>query len=400
MSDKHATTRDSTGRQDAAGLVPTSGYHLGTFFGIPVYIDTSWIIVFLLVTMSLAPYLAQQHRNLPDHIYWLAAALTSCVFFASVLLHELGHSIAALRLGIPVRSITLFLFGGVAAIEREPDRPSHELLITICGPLVSLALAGLFFLLHRDVLQSVDPTWAMLLMACQWLATINLMLFAFNLIPGFPLDGGRLLRAIVWKVTGQFDEGTRVAATTGKVFAYLFIAYGVWQALLGGNLTGGLWVAFIGWFLLSAARASISQVQTRRNLAGILASDVMDRNFTTVSGEMNLSEVIDNAILTQGVRTVYVVDDDRFEGLATLHEIKKIPRHLWPATPVRDVMRPKDSLVTALPTESVGTLIETMEDNEISQVPVVIGESLVGVVTRAGVLAGLRNRKELNIARR
>src|SRR3974390_285009 len=236
---------------------------LGKIFGIPIGLDYSWFVIFALLTWMLAgSYYPDEFKNWSPLLYWVTGAVTAIMLFVSVLLHELGHSVIALRYKIPVRSITLFLFGGVAQIGAEPPSAVAELLIAIAGPLVSLALAVLFYTAQSAV-SGVEP----LLGLTKYLAYINIALVLFNLIPGYPLDGGRVLRAIVWGVPGSISRSTVIAAKGGRFCALLLIFAGTFQ-MFSGNLGGGLWIALIGWFLDNAASVQIQQVTLRGLLTG------------------------------------------------------------------------------------------------------------------------------------
>ncbi len=231
-----------------------SGIPLGRAFGIPLYLHPSWFIIFLLITLSLRTQFTSQHPGWTPAQHWALGIITSILFFGSVVFHELSHSVVAMHYRIPVKSITLFVFGGLASIQREPEKASQEFNIAIAGPLSSLFLAGCFFLVARYFKGD-----EMVVAAAKWLWEINLLLALFNLLPGFPLDGGRIFRGIVWAISGNFTKATRIASNAGRLLAYLMIFAGIWQAL-NGNWVGGLWTAFIGWFLLSAAQESFAQV--------------------------------------------------------------------------------------------------------------------------------------------
>ncbi len=231
---------------------------LGSILGIPVGLDYSWFLIFALLTTLLAnSYYPAEFPDWTPGVYWAMGAVTALLFFASVLLHELGHSLVALRHRIRVRSITLHIFGGIAEIADEPSSAAVEFFVAIAGPLTSFALAALFYML-QPAFSPVEP----LLGLAEYLAYINLSLGLFNLVPGYPLDGGRVLRAVVWAITGNMRRATVVAANVGRGFAFLFIALGAWQ-VLSGNLGGGLWIAFIGWFLNSEARAELLRTTGR-----------------------------------------------------------------------------------------------------------------------------------------
>ena len=236
---------------------------LGKILGIPIGLDYSWFVIFALLTWMLAhSYFPGEFKDWPPLLYWFMGGVTAVMLFVSVLLHELGHSVVALRYKIPVRSITLFLFGGVAQIGAEPPSAIAEFLIASAGPLVSLILAVLFYA-AQPLVDGIEP----LLGLAKYLAYINLALVLFNLIPGYPLDGGRVFRAIVWAITGNMRRATLIAANVGRLFAFLFIFVGVWQ-MFSGNFTGGVWIAFIGWFLENAASAQVQQVMVQGLLAG------------------------------------------------------------------------------------------------------------------------------------
>jgi len=365
-------------------------FRLGKILGIPVGVNSSWFIIFVLITLSFSTQFASQHPGWTGAQNFAFGIVTSLLFFASVLLHELGHSVVAIHHGIPVRSVTLFIFGGVAQIAREPDRPSHEFQIAIAGPLVSAGLAAFFHTigaLTRGVLEGVSSLGL-------WLGSINLALAIFNLIPGFPLDGGRILRAIVWRSTGSFERATNIAAGSGQFFAYGFIVFGGWKALTG-NFFGGLWIGFIGWFLLNAAQTTSSQVSFRRALKGVTAGELMIHECLHVPGRLSIAELVEHHLLRDGYRCAMIVDGDRFRGLLTLHEIKKVPREEWESTSLQSVMVPEEALMKVKPETPVNQVLQIMIERNIGQVPVVEGGRLLGVVGRDRLLALVETRLEL-----
>jgi Zn-dependent protease len=251
---------------------------LGRMLGIPIALDYSWFLVFALLTWTLAVgYYPVEFPNWPTAEFWIVGAVTSILLFASVLLHELGHSLVALRYKIPVRSITLYIFGGVSQIDAEPPTAAAEFWIAIAGPAVSFALAILFWLL-QPVLSGLAP----LLALARYLAYMNGLLGLFNLIPGFPLDGGRVFRAIAWGITHSLRRATVIAGNLGRFIGFLFILFGVWQ-VLGGNFINGLWIAFIGWFMDSAAVREIQTQGIRDSLAGHRVAQAMSRSHMAVS---------------------------------------------------------------------------------------------------------------------
>ncbi|MBI4535913.1 MAG: site-2 protease family protein, partial [Ignavibacteriae bacterium] len=317
---------------------------LGRIFGIPIGVNYSWFIVFALITMSLTTQFNHLHPEWSFAEHLTLGIATSILFFTSVLLHELGHSVLALRYRIPVQSITLFIFGGVAAISREPEKPSHEFNIAIAGPAVSAILGALFYGLASVTRGTMEGVASL----GQWLGYINMMLAGFNLIPGFPLDGGRILRSIVWKYTQSFERATTIASWSGQFFAYAFIFFGIWQALTG-NFFGGLWIGFIGWFLLNAAQATGTQVNLRAAMRGITAADVMTQECLRLPGNISVADLVENHMLRTGSRCAFVAEGDRFRGLVTMHEIKQVPKDEWHVTPLQAIMVSEDEVLIAEP---------------------------------------------------
>jgi len=302
-------------------------------------LDYSWFVIFALLTWMLAgSYYPEEFKHWSPLLYWLMGAVTAIMLFVSVLLHELGHSVVALRYKIPVRSITLFIFGGIGQIGGEPPSAIAEFFIAIAGPLVSLALA-IFFYAAQPLVAGVEP----LLGLAKYLAYINMALVLFNLIPGYPLDGGRVLRAIVWAITGDMDRSTLIAAAVGRFSAFLLIFTGVWQ-MFNGNLGGGLWVAFIGWFLDNAASIQMQQAMFRGLLMGHRVSQAMSTHWAVIPEDLTLQQLVDEQILGSGQRSFLVNRGDRTVGLITLHRIKEVPRPEWATTSAAQAMLPLEQL--------------------------------------------------------
>ncbi len=362
-----------------------SGLRLGRIFGIPIYVHTSWIIIFLLITLSLRTQFISQHPNWTAAQHWTLGIVTSVLFFASVIFHELSHSVVAMHYKIAVKSITLFVFGGLSQIEHDASSAKQEFNIAIAGPLSSLFLAACFWLVWHFFHGS-----EMVRASAHWLFLINLILGLFNLVPGFPLDGGRVLRGIVWGVTGNFLRATQVASNAGRLFAYFLIAIGVWQAL-GGNWVGGLWTAFIGWFLLEAARESFAQVAIRDTLAGVRAEDVMARDIPTVTRDMSIDEYI-HEVMRTGRRCHIVMGGDLPVGLVTLQSASSVPRHEWTSTSIQAVMVPMDKVETTAPEDPAQRVLERMQSADINQMPVVSGTHIVGMIGRDAILRVLQTR--------
>mgnify|MGYP001765098070 CR=1 FL=1 len=364
---------------------------LTTIRGIAVGVHYSWFVIFVLITFSLTGRFASEHPRWTQAEHYAVGILTSLLFFSSILLHELAHSFVALAKGIPVRSITLFVFGGVAQIGREPDRPMTEFQIAIAGPIASALLAvgfGAVSTLAGDEFERISALSG-------WLSSINLMLALFNLVPGFPLDGGRIFRALLWRVTGHLSKATRIAAGTGQTAGYAFVLVGIWTVFTG-NWFNGLWLALIGWFLLNAAQESVVQVSVRSALTGLLAEDVMSRDCPAVAGRMSLAELVREHVLRTGRRCFLVTDDSRLEGLVTLHQIKAVPQERWAQVPVAEAMTPAAQVHTVPPSKPVLDVLRILEGEDVNQVPVVDGGRVVGMITRDHLLRVLAAKMELD----
>ncbi len=365
---------------------------LGRLWGIPLGLHPSWFIIFGLVTWSLAiGYFPGEYPMLSTRLHWLLGAVTSLLLFVSVLIHELGHSIVALRNNIPVRSITLFIFGGVAHIGREPQTPGVEFRIAIAGPLASFGLAILF-----GALWMLDRAIPYLAAPSIWLLRINLILAFFNLIPGFPLDGGRVLRAIVWKISGDFHRATQAATFMGQVVAFGFIGWGI-VTILTGNFFNGLWLAFIGWFLQNAAAASYAQANLQQSLRGVKVSQVMSRDCPLVPLHFPLQRLVDEHVLMGGRRCFFVTEEGELRGMLSLRDVSAVPREKWSQVTTGEAMVPLERLVRVRPNTELLSALQVMDDANVAQVPVVEGSEIVGMLTREHVLHYLRARSELGL---
>lgn len=363
---------------------------LGRIFGIPIGLDYSWFVIFALLTWMLATgYFPAEFKNWPALLYWSVGAATAIMLFVSVLLHELGHSVVALRYKVPVSSITLFLFGGVAQISAEPPSAIAEFFIASTGPLVSLILAILFYAV-QPLVAGIEP----LLGLAKYIAYINLALVLFNLVPGYPLDGGRVFRAIVWAITGNMRRATLIAANVGRFFAFLFIFFGVWQ-MLSGNFSGGLWIAFIGWFLDNAASAQVQQVTIQGLLAGHRVSQAMSPHCANVPADLTLQDVVDEHVLGGGQHCFLVNLGDDTVGLMTLQRIKQVPRPEWATTRVGQVMLPLKQLESVDPDAELGTVLEKLDRDGVNQLPVTRDHRVVGMLSREDVISFLRTLQEL-----
>jgi Zn-dependent protease/CBS domain-containing protein len=367
---------------------------LGHILGIPIDLDYSWFLIFVLLSWTLAVgYYPAEFPGWPTAQYWILGAVTAIMLFVSVLLHELGHSVVAMRYRIPVRRITLFIFGGIAQISAEPPSASAEFWIAIAGPAVSLTLAILFVLL-----QPLAAALPVALALVTYLAYINGALVLFNLIPGFPLDGGRVFRAIVWGITQNFRRATVIAGSLGRFIGFLFIILGVWQ-IFAGSLINGLWIAFIGWFLENAASAQVMQLQYQA-LDGLMASyrvsDVMNRSYPQVAADITLQQVVDSHVLSSGKRSFIVTTSgDELAGLLTLHRIKEVPRGDWPTTTVAQAMIPTAQVKRIGPDAGLSGALREMDADGVNQLPVMADGRVLGMLTREGVISFLRTIQEL-----
>jgi Zn-dependent protease/predicted transcriptional regulator len=380
--------------REAKGRMPTSpGLRIGRILGIPIYVHASWMIIFVLITMSLAMQFTQEHPQWSLVQHWAVGIATSLLFFASVLFHELSHSMVARIYKIRVISITLFVFGGVARIAREPAKAIQEFNIAIAGPLASLFLAAGFYSLTL-FFPYAQMTGA--LAARLW--QTNAALALFNLLPGFPLDGGRIFRAIVWGVTKDFSRATKVAGTSGKVVAYGLIVFGAWYAMRG-QWTSGLWLAFIGWFLLNAAQESVAQVAIREALSGLHAADVMSHEVPTVPRNMSLEEYGQEVART-GRRCHLVTTEDRLVGMINVHALNSVARDEWGHMSVQGVMIPREKVLWAKPEEPLLGLLERLVSADVNQMPVVSdtendGAHIIGMITRDSILRVMQARSEV-----
>jgi Zn-dependent protease len=364
---------------------------LGRVFGIPVDIDYSWFLIFGLLTWMLAVgYFPVRFKGWSVTEYWVIGAISAVLLFVCVLLHELGHSLVAMRYKVSVGRITLFIFGGVSEITAEPPSALAEFWIAIAGPAVSLMLALLF---HQARFFSVG--YSPILALAEYLALLNFVLALFNLIPGFPLDGGRVLRAIIWGVTKNFRRATMLAANTGRFFGYAMIFLGLWM-LLSGSVFNGIWIAFIGWFLESAAASQIQQTMVKGLLVGHKVAEVMNRDFPTLPGETLLSEVVEKHVLAGGRRSFVVSQAGRSAGLLTLSGIRDVPRDKWATTTAEQAMIPFARVVSIPASAELWTALEKMGRDGVNQLPVVEDGGMVGMLSRDDVVDYLKVLQQLS----
>jgi Zn-dependent protease/predicted transcriptional regulator len=382
-----------------------SGFRLARVFGIQIRIDWSWLLILLLVTWSLGSSFGQAHPTWTAGVVWGTALFAALLFFTSVVLHELAHSLVARARGIPVQSITLFLFGGVSSIQHDPDSPGAEFVMAIVGPLTSLVLGAILLVVAaphvRTIAGSSSALQGLSLLSplptiLLWLGTINVALGVFNMIPGFPLDGGRVLRSILWGISGNLRRATRWASWIGQAIAWLLIAtgiamiFGVQIPYFGTGLLNGLWLAFIGWFLNNASSQSYRQIVVHDILEGVSVERMMRTDPPTVPPDSSVSSLVHDHVMGTDEAGFPVVEGDQLVGIVTIDDIRAIPRDEWETTTVRDIMTPFEKLVTVGPKDDGAVALDRLTENDVRQLPVVEGHSLVGLLRRRDVMQWLR----------
>jgi len=358
-------------------------WQIGRLFGIPLRVHISWLIVFGLISWSLAAgYFPAQLPDLPVWSYWVKAIIAATMFFVSIILHELGHSLVARHHGIGIASITLFVFGGVSQMKEEPREARQELQIAIVGPIISLVLAALFGALSLLAAPAGTPT--MLRAVVTYLAAVNFLVAVFNMVPAFPLDGGRVLRAIIWLRSGDLLRATSQAARIGRLLALALIALGVVR-LLGGDFFG-LWLALIGWFIMQAGSASLAQASLRQALGGLRVRDVMTTEVRTVPADATLHDLIEDYFIRYTYGGYPVVQDGRAVGLVTLRELRNTPVEGRATTRVARVMVPLEASLVVDPSTPVVDALDRMTTGRARRLVVLDRGRLVGLITANGIL--------------
>ncbi|HEX6507171.1 MAG TPA: site-2 protease family protein [Chloroflexota bacterium] len=367
-------------------------YKIATIRDIDIYVHWSWLLIFVFLTWTLGNYYYATFHSWSEATAYLIGAISAILLFVTVLLHELAHSFTARARGLPVHSITLFIFGGVSSLTQEPPNARTEFLVAAAGPLTSLVLAGIFFLLH----QALSGGSSQVLAVLGYLASVNLLLALFNLIPGFPLDGGRVLRSIIWGITGNLRRSTRIASTIGQIIGYLFILGGLLEAFVGENLAGGIWLAFIGWFLQNAASASYGQAVMETTLRGVAVRDVMDRPPAAITPNTSVATLLHQHLLDGHQRAVTVEGTDgNLLGLVTMTDLRDLAPVEWELTPVSRVMTPEERVRRVRPDDDLQSAIRTLAENDYHQLPVMSDGHLDGMLNRAHVLQYLHVRRRL-----
>jgi len=357
--------------------------------GIDIGVHYSWILAFIIIGSTLA---VGNFANLrPQWVSWAAGFLAAILLFVSVLLHEMAHSLVAQKRGLPVSSITLFIFGGVSNLSREPDRPGQEFVMAIVGPLTSLALAGVFWGL--SILPRNQDSFAALLV--RYMALINLSLAAFNLLPGFPLDGGRVLRSILWKTSGNLHKATSIATIIGQVFGLLFIVFGAVWFYWQGDFVSAIWIGIIGLFLSSAAQSSRNQSAVQEQLAGVRVRQVMESSTDAIDARLTVSELVRDVFLSRRRRAIPVTDGDRVVGIVSIAEVRAVPQDHWDTATVGQIARREPLAVS--PEDDLEAALKVMARYGLEQLPVLGDGKLVGVISRDTIYGFLQLRRELGM---
>ena len=374
-----------------------SGIPIGKVFGISIKLHYSWFFIFALVTWALAgSYFPSTYPSWSLFTRIIAGIITSLLFFVSVLAHELMHSIVSQRQGIQVQSITLFIFGGVSQITEEPKRPKDEFRMAIAGPLTSLVIGGVLFGVYLAWQNATTTSVRFVIAIAYWLGYINLALGVFNLIPGFPLDGGRVLRSLLWWRSNNLHSATRISSNIGRVVGFLFIFGGIWL-IFTGYWVNGIWLALIGWFLESAAVGSYRQLLLQDMLKGHIASEVMSHDCVSISPDTTIEQLVHENILTSGHRCFPVSSNGHVMGLITLHDIKSVPRELWKMKTAGDAMTTFSHLKWVRPGDELSSVPRILTRDDINQIPVVEDHTIVGMIVRDNLLSFINVRTGLGI---
>jgi Zn-dependent protease/CBS domain-containing protein len=380
------------------------GFRLGRIAGIEIRIDWSWVFIFLLLTWNLVSVFSQWHPRWPPPEVFAVAATASLLFFGCVLLHELAHSAVAIAFGMRVRSITLFLFGGVSNIEHEPPSAKVEFLMAVAGPLTSivlgagaLLLASVVTVISMTTVRDAQEAWGMLAQLSPlatllvWLGPINIVIGVFNLVPGFPLDGGRVLRSALWSATGSFRVATQWASVIGQTIGWTFIACGIAMTFganvpfFGTGVIGGLWIAFIGWFLRGAALQAYSRLALDEALAGMTVEQIMRRQAPVAPRDLSVAQLVRDHFIGGDDRALLVAQDGVLLGLVSVSDVRRVPPEAWPSTTVEAIMKPVDTLQVAHPAQPLAEAFEQLAEKNIEQMPVLEAGHIVGVLRRRDI---------------
>ena len=382
-----------------------NGFRLGRLFGIDIHVDWSWFLIFILVSWSLSATFGQFRPEWSVGMRWGMAIFAALIFFASVLAHELAHSLAALARDIPVRSITLFMFGGVANIQKEPGTPSEELFITIVGPLTSLFLGAVFLVFGTGALRTVELTIPVtgdagaLRLVLTWLGSVNIMVGLFNLIPAFPLDGGRIFRAFVWALTKDLRKSTLYASWLGRAIAWTIILsggamlFGANIPFFGSGMFNGMWMMFIGWFLNNAAVSGYRQVLVQNILSDVPVRKVMQTQIPVVASDVSVNEFATRRNAKADGQTFLVTTGEEVVGMVAMNEVSKSPGNSWKS--VKDIMTPVRDLEYVTPDQDAAEAFDHLQRMDRRQIPVMVNNQVVGLLRRKDIVRWVQFQSEL-----
>jgi Zn-dependent protease/CBS domain-containing protein len=363
------------------------GFRIARIGGIDIGIDASWFVIFILLSVLLATaYLPQVVKGASPLAYWGGGVVISLLFFASVVFHELSHALIARRAGIPVNNITLFILGGVAQMEEEPGSAWDEFKMAIAGPLASLVIAVVF--LAMTGLVQGSRLWVA---AFSYLGVINIVLAVFNLLPGFPMDGGRVFRAFLWRVTGNLRTATAIAAGTGQGFGWLFIIFGLGSLFIPAwRPYSSPWLALVGWFLINAARQSYQQLMLRETLRRVPIGDVMNPSVMTIAPDLPVERLVTDYFLRDGAPAYAIEANGEVIGLVGLEDVRNLPRDEWALRTVRDIMHPMVEEPILHPDADAWDAANTMARRNADSVFVEDAGHVTGIVTRATIARWLQ----------
>lgn len=368
--------------------------HLVTIFDIPIEINYTWFVVFFLVTWTLAQnYFPVALPHYPIIVYWIISIVAALLFFISLLAHELSHSIVAMKNRLPINGITLFIFGGVARLSKEPQTPKVEFIMAAAGPLCSFSLSFAFFVLTQLFYNLGFPM--AIVATTDYLSVINLIVGIFNLIPGFPLDGGRILRSALWSLTGDIKKATEIASTFGKIFAYFLMGTGFLYLFYGAVLSG-IWLIFIGFFLQEAASTSYQQVAMKKILSGAKVQDIMSKNVVTVLENLTLHSLVEDYFFKFRFTSFPVIDTEGdIKGIVTVHAVKDIHKNLWASTKIKDAMVPLAQNLLVQPNKDIFEALTQMAGNGVGRLLVTQNGKLIGIISQRDVIRLFEVKEDL-----
>ncbi|MFH1452434.1 MAG: site-2 protease family protein [Armatimonadota bacterium] len=368
---------------------------VGSIINIPIEIDISWIIIFALIAVSFSEgYFPSIEKNISVANRWIFGIIATVLFFTSILLHELAHSYVAQKNNIKIKKITLFIFGGIASITKEPEDPGTEFKIAIAGPLLSIALGFIFYGLAKTVSQLM-PHYITLGNLFGYLSLINFILAGFNLVPAFPLDGGRVFRAFMWMITKNMEKATRIASYLGQAFAFFLIFIGIMQILSKHSLLGGIWLILIGIFLNNAATTSWQNVVFRNFIGGNRVKDLMTTEVVTIHPGATIEDLIQNYFLHYKHIVIPVVDHKQALGIITLHEAKAVPKEERTTTLVQNVMKKLDNTMQIAPSGTIVEALNRIQKEGLGGLLVIEDAKLLGILTKSDILKFMQIKMQL-----